>query len=179
MINKWVTSDNHFFHKNILKLQPNTRPFETVEAMHEVMITTWNNTVNPEDEVYILGDFSFAGWNKTKEILFQLNGVKHLIIGNHDNWVVPEAKQYLESIQHYLETRIEGLDVVMMHYPIAQWNKMQYGAIHLHGHSHGHYHVEGRIFDVGIDNRPTLDFGLWNLKELVIELKDNPIIRRW
>lgn len=179
MCKKWVTSDNHFFHNNILKLQMKTRPFSSVADMHYCMIDIWNKTVDPDDEVYIIGDFSFARWNKTKEVLFQLSGKKHLIIGNHDTWVVPEAKQYLESIQHYLEFRFKNMDIIMMHFPIAQWNKMHHGSIHLHGHTHGHYRADGRIFDVGIDNRPQLDCGLWDLEELVETLKDKPIIQRW
>ena len=63
------------------------RPFQTTEEMDEYMILRWNETVKPSDEVYILGDFSFAGAEPTAEILRRLNGKKILIIGNHDYYL--------------------------------------------------------------------------------------------
>lgn len=52
--------------------------------MHEHFITEWNKRVKPNEQVYVLGDFSFAGWTLTKKILDRLLGHKILITGNHD-----------------------------------------------------------------------------------------------
>jgi len=180
MANKFVTSDNHFYHQNILKFQKEagTRPFETLGEMHEKMIERWNTTVREYDTVYILGDFSFGSWEQTKEILYQLNGVKHLIEGNHDRtWLNPQAKKYFASMQSYLEYRHKSLHVVMSHYPFAQWNRMQYGALHFHGHTHGNYKAKGRIMDAGIDNRPNKDYNLWAWDELVDLLLTKEILK--
>ena len=43
-------------------------PFDSVKAMDEFMIRAWNSVVEVKDCVYILGDFSFYGVTKTKEI---------------------------------------------------------------------------------------------------------------
>lgn len=178
-MHKFVTSDNHFFHNNIIKFQAQygTRPFETVEEMNTKMIERWNETVKPNDIVYIVGDLSFGSWNKTKELLFQLNGKKHLIIGNHDKeWMKLEAKSYFESTDLYLECKDGKEHVVMCHYPIARWHQIHRGSYHFHGHTHGHYVGEGRIFDVGIDNRPNKDYNLWEWSELINILSERKIL---
>lgn len=176
---KFITSDNHFFHDKILQFQKEagTRPFETLEEMHEKMIARWNATVKEYDTVYMLGDFSFGSWDKTKNILYQLNGVKHLILGNHDQWVKPESKSFFASINNYFEYRHKSLHITMCHYPMAQWNRMQYGAMHFHGHTHGNYHGKGRIMDVGIDNRPNKDYNLWDWDELIELLLTKEILK--
>ena len=43
---------------------------------------------------------------------------------------------------------------VCMHYPIASWDGMNNGVIHLHGHTHLPPHsrvAQGRAMDVGVD----------------------------
>ena len=179
MVTKFVTSDNHFFHNNIIKFQKEagTRPFESVEEMNEKMIERWNKTVKPDDIVYIVGDLSFGSWNKTKEVLYTLHGKKHLIIGNHDKeWMKPESKEYFESLDYYKECTDRQEHVIMCHYPIARWNRAKHGSFHFHGHTHGNYQAEGRIIDVGIDNRPNKDYNLWEWSELIKALKDKPSI---
>jgi calcineurin-like phosphoesterase family protein len=53
--------------------------------MHIGLINNWNSVVSANDEVFILGDFSFRGVTRTNLILSQLNGRKILIQGNHDS----------------------------------------------------------------------------------------------
>lgn len=176
----FVTSDHHFYHEKIIQFQKEegTRPFETVEEMNEKLIDRWNKTVGPNDTVYILGDFSFGNSHKTETVLYQLNGKKHLVIGNHDDhWLKADLKTYFESIQNYLEYRYKKLSIVMFHYPIAQWNKMHHGSLHLHGHTHGHYKSPGRIMDVGIDARPNCDYDLWNMEEVVEILLTKEVLK--
>lgn len=75
-------ADTHFGHKNIIKYE--NRPFETIEQMDKAIISNWNNTVSKDDRIFMLGDFSFYNKNHTSEILRNLNGIKYLILGNHD-----------------------------------------------------------------------------------------------
>jgi len=42
--------------------------------------------------------------------------------------------------------------IVLSHYPYARWDRMHYGAWHLHAHCHGRYQFQGKILDVGVDN---------------------------
>lgn len=78
----YLISDLHFGHDNI-RIYEN-RPYDSVESMNKDLIKNWNQVVSKRDTVYCLGDFSFYPFNKTKEIFDQLNGIKHLIMGNHD-----------------------------------------------------------------------------------------------
>lgn len=162
----WFTSDNHFFHRGILRFCPETRQGTTAEEMNELMIEKWNSQVGEKDTVYTLGDFSFGNANETEDILRRLNGRKHLIKGNHDHWIDGRTRVYFESISDYKEIQIDKKKVVMFHYPIYEWNKMHYGSYHLFGHVHGGATVPGRAIDVGIDARPQKDMGLWTWEEL-------------
>ena len=52
--------------------------------MNEQLIKRWNKTVNWDDVVYVLGDFTFLSQEQTSEICSQLKGRIKLIKGNHD-----------------------------------------------------------------------------------------------
>lgn len=172
----WFTSDNHFYHKSILKFAADTRMNITdVDEMNEKMIEIWNNTVGENDRVYTLGDFSFGKSEKTKEILNRLNGRLFLIKGNHDHWLNDDLQEYFEGIYDYKKITIEGKKVILFHYPIWEWENMHHGSYHLFGHVHGNTTVPGRAMDVGIDARPQKDMGLWSWEEIDVILRDREI----
>ena len=52
MSDRWVCSDHHFFHENILKFCSKQRPFNSVEEMNEVIIERHNSLVKPNDHVF-------------------------------------------------------------------------------------------------------------------------------
>ena len=53
----WFTSDTHFGHENMLRFSG--RPWSTVAQMNDAMVASINSKVAADDELYILGDFSF------------------------------------------------------------------------------------------------------------------------
>lgn len=132
----YVTADLHFGHNNIIQYE--NRPFNNTEEMDKFIIEQWNNTVAQNDKVYILGDFTLKGSNYTFDILKQLNGTKILILGNHDNFVNKSDFSHglFQEITPYKEIKYNGEQIVMCHYPIADWNGKEKGAIHLYGHVH-------------------------------------------
>ncbi len=144
----WMTSDLHYFHKNILKFCPETRPYKSIEDMNEALIFEWNSTVAPDDIVIDHGDFSFAGYEKTKEVLGQLNGHIIHIFGNHSKALRNQAniKGY-----DYFEFTYDGIKIVCNHYAQRVWNRSHFGAIHTFGHSHGSLKGIGKSMDVGWD----------------------------
>jgi calcineurin-like phosphoesterase family protein len=145
----WVTSDLHFHHKGVLNFCPNTRPWPSVEDMNEGLISHWNDTVDVEDEVLFLGDFSFKAREATEAILTRLNGSITFVLGNHDRVLRDQIKGL--TTYDYLEFRLNGTKVCSMHFHISNFNQQGRGSIQLFGHSHGSYQPEGRAMDCGWD----------------------------
>lgn len=85
---KFLISDTHFFHGNIIKYE--NRPFKDIESMNEEIIKRWNSVVTNNDVVYHLGDVSFSGADNTRRIISRLNGKKFLVMGNHDKCRPPK-----------------------------------------------------------------------------------------
>jgi len=139
-MNKWITSDLHFGHANIMKFCPVTRArFRDVTDMREQMIADWNASVAPEDETFILGDFAFLPAKDAVDILRRLNGTKILIEGNHDRKMLndPAFRSEFKEVHSYLRYNHNGQVVIMFHYPIHEWDQMHRGAVHFYGHVHG------------------------------------------
>lgn len=160
---RWFSSDQHFFHKNVIELC--SRPFSSLEQMHLTMVQNWTERVQPDDLVYILGDFCFGGTEKWKWAMSHLPGKKHLIMGNHD-WgkFKPHrtAEFGLESCQHGLTIEIEPLgSVVLSHFPYSgdhteldrfqERRPVDTGGFLLHGHVHCLWKKNGKQINVGVD----------------------------
>jgi calcineurin-like phosphoesterase family protein len=146
----FFTSDTHFGHKNIINLCQ--RPFADVLSMNAAIIRDWNRVVTPNDDVWMLGDFS---WDRKPAQFFNLlNGNKHLIYGNHD----PRETRTLPWVtQHqYIDLTVLGeRNIVLFHYPITDWDRRHHGSWHLFGHVHGKpqpKHEGAKCLDVGVDN---------------------------
>lgn len=77
----FFTSDQHFWHNNVIRYC--NRPYSNIDEMNEDLVNKWNSVVNPEDTVYILGDFSLA-FRPVEIYPHRLNGTKYLVPGNHD-----------------------------------------------------------------------------------------------
>ena len=153
-MNTFVTADIHFFHKKIFEFCKESRPYSSVDEMHEGIVDNWNTDVAEDDLTYILGDITFGKISLTVDLLRRLNGRKILIGGNHDNHSRSKAafRDCFESIHDYLEIKHDGVKLVLCHYPIIFWNLKHHGSLHLHGHMHGNpTGIYGRIKDVGMD----------------------------
>ena len=166
----FVTADHHFGHKNILKYQNRSRPFDSVDEMDAVMIDRWNEMVSDDDVVFHLGDFTLG--DNIKKYISQLKGVINVVPGGHDwRWMNKWDGLYppytTEPIYNY---RLENtkLIVVMCHYPMREWDRSHYGAFHLYGHVHGNLPGIGRSMDVGVD---TNNFYPYLLDDVISELE--------
>lgn len=168
----FFTSDQHFGHKNILHLAK--RPFKTVEEMDKSLIDNWNLIVQPNDTVYVLGDFMYKSKHTVEYYLDQLAGNKILVCGNHDNEHVMMAFQ---EAHRYLEIQ-EGKQLfVLFHYPILSWNKRGKGSIHLYGHVHQAALSElqdRRAYNVGVERN---NYAPISLEAVVQLMETKPILK--
>ena len=142
---RYYIADCHFYHRNLIT-RMDKRNFKDVEEMNEYMIQKWNEKVRKNDEVVILGDFSFGSVEETIDVLKKLNGTKYLIIGNHDTKYL-NSKDFDQSlfkwVRPYEELNDNNRFVILSHYPILFYNK-QYRkkedgndrTYHLCGHVH-------------------------------------------
>lgn len=165
----FFTADTHFCHHNIIKYCK--RPFSS-QTMNRELIERWNAVVGKQDVVYHLGDVSFGGLSETFQILAELNGIIHLITGNHDDMIVndPYLAKRFASISAYQEIMVEGKRLILFHYPIQEWRDAQRGSWHLYGHTHGAVQLRGAAMDVGIDTHP--EHRPYRLEEIAARLKD-------
>lgn len=126
---KYFIADTHFMEERIRRYEK--RPFDSAESMSQAMIQKWNEMVDEEDEVYVLGDFGATG--QEEEILKQLKGIKYLIRGNHDE----QTNQYYREagFQEVYDCPIilEGF-FILSHEPLYVNENMPYA--NLFGHVH-------------------------------------------
>jgi calcineurin-like phosphoesterase family protein len=190
----WFTSDLHFNHTNVIKYAH--RPFLTdagepdVQKMNEELVARWNSRVQPNDFIYVLGDFCLGG-NGDDAIGFakRLNGQKYLIFGNHDK-ALRKNKPFLDLFiwaKDFAEIKVPDLDIegrsrhsqsiTLCHYAMRVWNKSHYGAWQLYGHSHGSLADDptSRQVDVGVDNWDYYPVSYQQLKERMAQKNWKPI----
>jgi len=142
-------SDHHFGHAAARGFY--RRPYASLAEMDQVMIDRWNAAVRPEDVVWHLGDFAVRqSSERIASLLSTLHGCKHLVVGNNDDARSTGCGGW-QSVQHYAELMVDGVRLVLCHYPFRTWRDMAKGAINLHGHSHGRLKPLPRQFDVGVD----------------------------
>ena len=154
----WFTSDHHFGHSRARTFY--RRPFASVAEMDQQMIVRWNSLIEPEDEVWHLGDFAVRQPpERVGSLLAELHGRKHLVFGNNDDAGVTGYAHW-NSVQAYAEVTIDETSLVLCHYPFRTWRDMGKGAINLHGHSHGRLKTMPRQFDVGVD--------VWNFQPVTL-----------
>lgn len=133
----YYIADTHFGHKNCLAFD--NRKFKTIEEHDETLISNWNGVVGMEDDVFLLGDISWHNTTKTIEIFNQLNGIIHLIRGNHDAKLLKNRElqsRFIEITDYKELTLPNGKGIVLCHYPIPCFKNHFYGWYHLYGHVH-------------------------------------------
>lgn len=156
----WFTSDTHFGHANVLKFSE--RPWDDIDDMNYALIENINACVEPSDELYILGDFSFKLTVQQAYELRKLIRCKkiHLVHGNHDkDWRQPEVANAFIVEPPIKVLKVDGVKIVMSHYPMADWQSMGHGSWHIHGHIHsqGSAYNDANLaqgllrFDAGVD----------------------------
>ena len=188
-MNTWLFGDPHAFHTNLTRGvskwddKSRCRDFDTAEEMTERVADNINSLVKEEDQLICLGDWSFGPVDNIRKFRNMIR-CRHvgLVAGNHDR--SPDTKLSDGSLvysnfsfyEKYLELTVRKTKVVIFHYPIASWNEMGRGSIHLHAHTHrcpeDRYVNGGKSMDVGLDGNDLLPY---NLDDIMDIMKDRPV----
>lgn len=155
----FFTSDTHFGHAK--EFVYGKRGHETVDEHDQYLIEMINDTIQPNDILFHLGDFCLnVDRNRFDEILDSINCNNiYYTWGNHNSsikeayhdcvqdyiggpnldgkYIYPLTyKNKLTFLGPYKEISVNKKMIVLCHYPIEIWNQQQKEVWHLCGHSH-------------------------------------------
>lgn len=193
----FFTSDTHYGHSNICSATTNwvgaenmTRKFSSLDRMNDELVFWINQRVGENDILFHLGDWSFGGFENIEEFRNRIVCKNiHLVLGNHDEHIdrnKDDIQRLFTSVNHYINLDLRRPSIkgkgqmdkyrfILCHFPIASWDGMNNGVIHLHGHVHLPKHQRignGRSLDVGVDGNGLEPI---SLDEVVSLIKDQPI----
>lgn len=171
----YFTSDLHIAHGKPFIIGP--RKYATVEeaiqhTMEELQVLT------VDDVLFNLGDVVVGAGDRSEEYarrIVNLPCQQYYLHGNHNagisnlinderakrNLLADDVELYPLTLEngrftvlgHYAEIYIDGVPVVLSHYPMASWNHMSKGGYMLHGHCHRNLkdNVGLKRLDIGWD----------------------------
>lgn len=159
-------ADMHLGNKNVLVRD--NRPFASIMEHDMTIMANWNESVDVNDDVYIMGDLSWLSLQDTVSYLNRLKGRKHLIRGNNDQRISrePDFRACFAEIRDYKELKIEGKGIVLCHYPLIFYNNHAKGWYHFYGDVHNGYEdnvvnrVRGQIADLEHKPNRMLNVGM-------------------
>jgi calcineurin-like phosphoesterase family protein len=137
----YIIADLHFGHDNVAKW----RNFDSIDSHDALIISNWNNTVKPNDTVWILGDVAM-GHEDNIDNLGLLNGYKKLVLGNHDTRPSEHYLRYVERVYgaHQLK------NYVLTHIPVHPSEFPRFAG-NIHGHLHNNTLDDPRYFCVSLE----------------------------
>lgn len=134
----YLFSDPHFGHEKMAK----RRGFSSAEEQDELIVKNWNKVLTKRDVCYILGDITMEKANY--EILNRLNGIKKVVLGNHDK------PQHVKKLLEYVNC-VCGLykldNYILSHAPIHE-SEMPRFLKNIHGHVHENTIPDERYINV-------------------------------
>jgi calcineurin-like phosphoesterase family protein len=172
----YLTSDQHFGHTNVIKYC--NRLFKNTVEMDKVIIDKYNSIVGLDDVCFHVGDFTMSNnFDQISSILKRLNGVKHLILGNHDRL---KPFQYVEAGYTSVHTSLILEGLYLAHDP-SVGAALPKGATLLHGHVHGLFKevisdTGVVLINVGVDVRDMAPISLNDIKIIKERLNGNTTI---
>lgn len=172
----YFTSDLHIGHNKPFIYE--SRGFVNIREYNEAVIKSINDNVREQDILLFLGDWCL---NSTYEQFnTSIDSLKcqtiYSLFGNHNSGmrrayedsvkeqygfddveVYPVRYKNIVFLGYYKEITVNGICMVLSHYPLYSWNAMKKNTIMLHGHEHcaikNHTPegTDGKILDVGFD----------------------------
>ena len=159
-MNTLFMSDPHLGHENICNFRTQ---FNSSKEHDECLRDNYHSIVRPKDTVWFNGDVAFTP--EALEDLKSWNGVKHLVLGNHDNAEFKKRGVSLEMLQSVFEDRIYGFarkhGFWVSHCPIHPVELRNRNCVH--GHVHSNNIDDLRYFNVSMEN---IDYTPISLEEI-------------
>lgn len=198
----FFTSDTHYSHTGICRGTTKwrtldgqipveqTRPFDSLEEMNDRLVAGINASVGEDDILVHLGDWSFGGFENIEIFRNRLNCKNiHLILGNHDHHIKRNkggVQKLFSSVNRSLTLDVElprtsnkdkkiSHTFELFHFPIASWENMNDGVIHICGHVHlppDKRLFAGKAMDVGVDGN---NMDPISMEEVLSIMKNQPI----
>lgn len=159
-IPRWVVSDTHFGHENILTYCPWRQTWASSLHDHDTaLIAAWRERVQPTDWVLHLGDVALGPKEYATTVRRLLTGRIILVRGNHDRSVAAMRAAGYDHV--YSAVRIlHGSDQWIGRHNPAAFSVREAAASKrlLHGHCHGngipdsiHASIRAKARDCSID----------------------------
>lgn len=159
----FISSDYHFFHNREFIYKP--RGFNSIEEMNQTILDNHNKIIEPDDDVYLLGDLLLGGPDKLEEgleLINKLNGKLHLVRGNHctdKRWAAYSMLPNVVEQSNAIYLKYKGFHFYMSHYPTFTANlekeSLKQCTINLYGHTHqqsNFYNDIPFMYHVGVDS---------------------------
>ena len=123
------------------------RGFKNALDHDSYIVSQWNKVVCKKDVTWILGDITMEKANY--EILNRLNGIKHVVLGNHDEG------QHTKHMQNYVN-KIAGMinykkEFILTHCPIHPCELEYRFKYNIHGHVHENTLPDKRYVNVSAE----------------------------
>lgn len=173
----FVTSDLHLCHNK--EFLYGSRGFGSIEDMNSAVVERWNSKVSEDDDVYILGDLMLCDNDTAMDLVRQLNGKIHIILGNHDTdnrVVLYRTLANVVEIAYATMVKYDGLKFFMTHYPCVTYNVPKEGLkqmiISLFGHTHEKekfYEDRFYMYNVALDAH---DLSPVSMDEVVADIRE-------
>ena len=154
----YVTSDLHFCHDRAFIWE--ARGYKNVEEMNKEQIRKWNETIDDQDEVWVLGDLMLGNLEEGIACLKQLKGKIHICLGNHCTAKREQAYRDLGwDVQLCARMKYKKISFYLSHYPTITHNidekELWQVVVNLYGHTHqttNFYHDDPWMYHVGVDS---------------------------
>jgi len=133
----YFIADTHFGHDAIIRYE--NRPFKNTKEQEELLIKNWNEIVQTEDTVFVLGDFGMSdSKEETMRLCQLLNGKKILVMGNHDTQTPKWYRQCGFAEASPWPIIYDGF-WILSHEPLYINENMPYANIYGHVHANPTY----------------------------------------
>lgn len=144
----YFISDLHFGHEREFIYK--ARGFDSIYEMNEEYVKRWNETVDNEDDVYVLGDL-MLGAPHNIEYIRRLNGKIHIVLGNHDTATREAMYKELPNVVEVAEVGIRfkyhKYHFVLTHYPMLTGNLERESLTQMTCNIYGHTHQKADFYE--------------------------------